>query len=54
MPTCISTLPDAGININELRKQAVHENERTTFKNYMFNRKAVVENESDMENALAG
>lgn len=50
----ISTLLDAGININEVRKQAGHEDERTTLKNYTFNRKAVVENESDMENALAG
>lgn len=48
----ISALLDAGININEVRKQAGHEDERTTLKNYTFNRKIAVENEADMENAL--
>lgn len=49
----ISSLLDAGININEIRKIVGHEDERTTLKNYCFNRKNQVENESDMENALA-
>lgn len=49
----ISSLIDGGININEVRKQAGHEDERTTYKNYCFNRKTRVENEEDMEKALA-
>ncbi|MEY8356733.1 tyrosine-type recombinase/integrase [Lachnospiraceae bacterium 54-53] len=51
--TYISALLDGGININEIRKQVGHEDERTTLKNYCFNRKTSVENESDMEKALA-
>ncbi len=51
--TYISSLLDGGININEIRKQVGHEDERTTLKNYCFNRKTSVENESDMEKALA-
>lgn len=51
--TYISSLLDGGININEIRKQVGHEDERTTLKNYCFNRKTSIENESDMENALA-
>lgn len=50
----ISTLLDAGININEVRKQVGHEDERTTLHNYCFNRNNQLENESDMEKALAG
>lgn len=50
----ISTLLDAGININEVRKQVGHEDERTTLHNYCFNRNEQIENESDMEKALAG
>ncbi|WP_349946719.1 tyrosine-type recombinase/integrase [Lacrimispora sp. BS-2] len=51
--TYISSLLDGGININEIRKQVGHEDERTTLKNYCFNRKTNIENESDMEKALA-
>lgn len=51
--TYISSLLDGGININEIRKQVGHEDERTTLKNYCFNRKTSIENESDMERALA-
>ena len=51
--TYISTLIDAGININEVRKQAGHEDERTTYKNYCFNRMAKSETESSLEKALA-
>lgn len=50
----ISALLDAGININEIRKQVGHEDERTTLHNYCFNRRNEMENESDMEKALAG
>lgn len=49
----ISSLLDAGININEVRKQVGHEDERTTLRNYCFNRKNKMENESDIEKALA-
>lgn len=51
--TYISTLIDGGVNINEIRKEVGHEDERTTYKNYCFNRKTKNENESDMERALA-
>lgn len=49
----ISTLLDAGININEIRKQVGHEDERTTLHNYCFNRSERSENESSIEKALA-
>lgn len=49
----ISALLDAGININEIRKQAGHEDERTTLHNYAFNRVDPLQNEADMERALA-
>ena len=49
----ISALLDAGININEIRKQAGHEDERTTLHNYAFNRVDPLQNEADMEKALA-
>lgn len=49
----ISSLLDAGININEIRRQVGHEDERTTLHNYAFNRATTAENESDMEKALA-
>lgn len=52
--TYISTLLDAGININEVRKQVGHEDERTTLHNYTFNRAETSQNENDMEKALAG
>lgn len=49
----ISALIDGGININEIRKQAGHENEHTTLHCYTFNRKTSHENEMDIEKALA-
>jgi len=49
----VSKLLDAGININEIRKQVGHEDERTTLHNYAFNRVDPLQNESDMERALA-
>lgn len=51
--TYISSLLDGGININEIRKQVGHEDERTTLKNYCFNRKTNIQTESDIETALA-
>lgn len=50
--TYISTLIDSGLNINEIRKLAGHEDERTTYGNYCFNRKTVSETESLLEKAL--
>ncbi len=49
----ISALLDSGININEVRKQVGHEDEKTTLRNYCFNRKERIDNESDFEKALA-
>lgn len=51
--TYISSLLDAGININEVRKMAGHEDERTTLHNYTFNRAVTSQNEEDLEKALA-
>lgn len=49
----ISTLLDEGVNINEVRKQVGHEDERTTLHNYCFNRNSVNANEAEIEHALA-
>lgn len=51
--TYISALLDSGININEIRKQVGHEDERTTLHNYSFNRIETAQNEADMERALS-
>lgn len=50
--TYISTLIDSGLNINEIRKLAGHEDERTTYGNYCFNRMTVSQTESLLEKAL--
>lgn len=50
----ISSLLDGGLNLNEVRKQAGHEDERTTLHNYCFNRSDIETNEADIEKALAG
>ena len=49
----ISSLLDGGLNLNEVRKQAGHEDERTTLHNYCFNRNDMESNEMDIEKALA-
>lgn len=49
----ISSLLDAGININEIRKQVGHEDERTTLHNYCFNRSTDEQTEAALELALA-
>ena len=49
----ISALLDAGLNINEVRKQVGHEDERTTLHNYCFNRNEESQNEREIERALA-
>lgn len=51
--TYISTLIDSGLNINEIRKLAGHEDERTTYNNYCFNRMTNAETENLLETALA-
>lgn len=50
----ISTLIDSGLNINEIRKQAGHEDERTTYGNYCYNRLSNTQTESILEKALCG
>lgn len=50
--TYISTLIDGGLNINEVRKQAGHEDERTTYANYCFNRLTDTQTENLLELAL--
>ncbi|MCD7737671.1 MAG: hypothetical protein LUH58_01330 [Lachnospiraceae bacterium] len=50
--TYISALIDSGLNINEIRRLAGHEDERTTYKNYCFNRMTNKETENLLEKAL--
>lgn len=47
--TYISTLIDGGVNINEIRKLVGHTNEKTTLRNYCFNRKDKFETEAMLE-----
>ncbi len=52
--TYISTLIDNdNININYIREQVGHEDERTTYRSYCFNRKSKDLTEAEMEKALA-
>lgn len=51
--TYISTLIDSGLNINEIRKLAGHEDERTTYNNYCFNRMTNEQTEHLLEAALS-
>lgn len=50
--TYISTLIDSGLNINEIRKLAGHEDERTTYNNFCFNRMTNEQTEHLLEAAL--
>lgn len=50
--TYISTLIDAGINIDEVRRLAGHSDERTTLGNYCFNRDTSPEIKKKLEEAL--
>lgn len=52
--TYISTLIDKNININEVRKQAGHADERTTYRNYCYNRMNDAQKEQALEEALCG
>lgn len=50
--TYISSLIDSGLNIDEVRRQAGHADERTTYGNYCFNRFSSAETENIIEGAL--
>ena len=50
--TYISSLIDSGLNIDEIRRQAGHSDERTTYGNYCFNRMTAPETQAVMEKAL--
>lgn len=52
--TYISTLVDSNlININTVREMVGHEDERTTLRNYTFNRKSDMQTQENIEKALA-
>ena len=51
--TYISSLIDAGININTVRSYAGHADERTTYFNYCFDRTPDAEKKQLLEKALA-
>ena len=50
--TYISSLIDSGLNIDEIRRQAGHSDERTTYGNYCFNRLDVSSTREVIDNAL--
>jgi integrase len=50
--TYISSLIDAGININTVREAAGHADERTTFHNYVFDRSTPKEKRDKFESAM--
>lgn len=50
--TYISALIDGRVNINTVREMAGHSDERTTYKNYVFDRHSIVEKNNMIENAL--
>ena len=50
--TFISALIDSGLNINFIREVAGHEDERTTYRNYCYNRLSTTQTESIMDKAL--
>lgn len=52
--TFISTLLDEGINLDEVRRIAGHENEKTTLRNYCYNRYNQKQTEEKLVAALAG
>ena len=51
--TFVSKLLDDGINIDEVRRIAGHENEKTTLRNYCYNRYNKTQTEDILEKALA-
>lgn len=50
--TYVSALIDANININYIREQVGHEDERTTYNSYCYNRKSENQTHLDVEKAL--
>lgn len=50
--TYISTLIDAGININKIRQTVGHESTKTTYGNYCYNRYSQEQTEEQFEKAL--
>ena len=50
--TYISTLIDHNVNIDEIRRQVGHSDERTTYSSYCFNRSTKNETVAQLENAL--
>ena len=52
--TYISSLFDYKININTIREQAGHEDEKTSLNNYCFDQKDVSERERELERAANG
>ena len=50
--TYVSMCIDAGTNINYLREQVGHENEKTTYNSYCFDCKPKAESQHNIENAL--
>ena len=51
--TVISSLIDAGMNIDAIRRFAGHTSERTTYNNYCFDRRSDEKNREILNNALA-
>ena len=49
----MTSLIDAGININTIRSYAGHADEKTTYFNYCFDRATDVEKKTLLERALA-
>lgn len=49
--TYISSLFDNGVNINTIREQAGHEDEKTSLNNYCFDQKDLSEREAELEKA---
>lgn len=50
--TYVSTLIDANVNINTVRKAVGHADERTTYRNYVFDRSTPAEKMKKFEAAL--
>ena len=50
--TYISTLIDSGLNIDEIRRQAGHSDERTTYGNYCYNRLDSISTQQKINEAL--
>ena len=51
--TYISTLVDADVNINSIRELVGHADERTTYRNYVYDRSPAAERRKKIEEALA-